>query len=87
MEYVVLHFIVDIDGFLIFYRGTNMDTIEIQLQLVFVNQNNNVLLKMAKNSLIDTKRENGSRKSKDRQHNGQEKYDKRTNNDKQSITQ
>lgn len=69
---------------LIFYRGTNMDTVEIQLQLVFVNQNNNVLLKMAKNSLIDTKRENGSRKSKDRQ---QKKYDKRINNEKQSITQ
>lgn len=42
---------------------------------------------MAKTSLIDTKRENGSPKSKDRQHNVQEKYDKRTNNDKQSIAQ
>ena len=51
-------FIVDIDIFLIFYRGTNMEIIEIQLQLVYVNQNNNVLLKMAKNSLIDRKTDN-----------------------------
>ena len=35
----------------------------------------------------DIKEVIGSCKSKDRQHNGQEKKDKRTNNDQQIITQ
>ena len=37
--------------------------------------------------LEDTKGVIRSRKSKDRQHNGQKKKDKRTNNDLQNITQ
>ena len=37
--------------------------------------------------LEDTKGVNRSRKSKDRQYNGQKKMDQRTNNDVQSTTQ
>ena len=47
---------------------------------------NNIQDDCCKNTLEDTKGVIGIRKSKDKQHNGQKKKDKRTNSDLQNIT-